>query len=75
MGKGDKKSKKGKIWSGSYGVSRKKKKAVTFVAKPKAKKSEPKAEEATETKEAVKKAPAKKAVAKKAPAKKTAEKK
>ena len=39
MGKGDKKSKKGKISAGSYGVTRKRKKAATFVAKPKAKKS------------------------------------
>jgi ribosomal small subunit protein bTHX len=44
MGKGDQKSKKGKISSGSYGVSRKKKKAVTFVADPKAEAKAPAAE-------------------------------
>jgi ribosomal small subunit protein bTHX len=32
MGKGDQKSKKGKISSGYYGVSRKKKKTAAFVA-------------------------------------------
>ena len=69
MGKGDQKSKKGKISSGSYGVSRKRKKAVAFVAKPKAKKTEAVKEEAP-AKEAAKKAPAKKPAAKKAPAKK-----
>jgi len=74
MGKGDKKSKKGKISSGSYGVTRKRKKAATFVAKPKAKKAAPKKEEAP-AKETAKKAPAKKAAAKKAPAKKAAAKK
>ncbi len=70
MGKGDKKSKKGKISSGSYGVTRKRKKAATFVTKPKAKKAAPKKE-----KEPAEKAPAKKAAAKKAPAKKAAAKK
>jgi len=53
MGKGDKKTKKGKITSGSYGVSRKRKKKSTFVdTKPKAKKVTPKekaAPEKTET--------------------------
>ena len=34
MGKGDKKSRKGKIWIGSYGVRRHKKKTKTFVAQP-----------------------------------------
>lgn len=32
MGKGDKKSKRGKIWLGSYGVSRKRKKKRAVVA-------------------------------------------
>lgn len=65
MGKGDQKSRKGKIFSGSYGVTRKKKKAATFVAKPSAKKVSVKEEEAPAEKPAAKKAPAKKAVAKK----------
>lgn len=67
MGKGDQKSKKGKINAGSYGVTRKRKKSVTFVAKPKAKKVAAKTEE-VEAKP--KKAAAKKPAAKKAPAKK-----
>lgn len=73
MGKGDQKSKKGKINAGSYGVSRKRKKTVAFVApKPKAKK----VAAATEEVEAKpKKAPAKKPAAKKAAAKKPAAKK
>ena len=75
MGKGDKKSKKGKISSGSYGVSRKRKKAATFVAKPKAKKADPKTEEAPAEKPVAKKAAVKKPAAKKTPAKKAAEKK
>ncbi|MBN8702451.1 MAG: 30S ribosomal protein THX [Bacteroidetes bacterium] len=58
MGKGDKKSKKGKIFKGSYGVSRPRKKKKTVVSKPAAKKAAPKAEE--------KKAAPKKATAKKA---------
>ena len=71
MGKGDKKSKKGKIWAGSYGVSRKKKKNGTIAIKPKAKKIAPKKEEAPIAEETPKKAPAKKAPAtKKTPAKK-----
>ncbi len=66
MGKGDKKSKKGKISSGSYGVTRQKKKKNAFVAtKPKAKKAAPKAKEAQATEKPAKKGPAKKAVAKK----------
>ena len=73
MGKGDKKTKKGKIWAGSYGISRKKKKAVTFVAK--AKKAAPKAEDVPEVEEEVKKTPVKKPAAKKAPAKKAPAKK
>ena len=77
MGKGDKKSKKGKISSGSYGVTRQKKKKNAFVAtKPKAKKAAPTAEEApTAEKPAAKKAAAKKPAAKKAPAKKATAKK
>jgi ribosomal small subunit protein bTHX len=60
MGKGDKKSKKGKIWKGSYGVSRNKKAikvrlkrlrsrpAAPAVEKPKAKRSPRKKETAAE---------------------------
>ncbi len=46
MGKGDKKSKKGKIFMGSYGVSRPHKKKKSTSASPKkiAKKAEKKAE-------------------------------
>ncbi len=41
MGKGDKRSRKGKIWRGSYGKSRPKKDTTKpkYVAKPKAKKA------------------------------------
>jgi len=51
MGKGDKKSKKGKIFMGSYGNSRKKKEnagavAVKAAAAPKEKKVEKKAKKA-----------------------------
>lgn len=70
MGKGDKKTKKGKISSGSYGVTRKRKKKAVFVAKPKAKKAAPKKEEAPVEEETTKKTVAKKPAAKKAPAKK-----
>ena len=66
MGRGDKKTKKGKISQGSYGITRKRKSSAAFVA-PTAKKTEAKTEEA-ETKP-------KKAAAKKAPAKKAAAKK
>jgi ribosomal small subunit protein bTHX len=61
MGKGDIKTKKGKIKAGSYGISRPRKTvAPIVVAKPKAKK-------AVAKKPAVKKAaPAKKVAAKKA---------
>ena len=76
MGKGDQKSKKGKISSGSYGVTRQKKKKNAFVAtEPKAKKAAPKAEDAPAAEKPAKKAPAKKPAAKKAPAKKAAAKK
>lgn len=56
MGKGDKKSKRGKITIGTYGVRRprKKKKAVTKVA-PKAKKAAAKPKAATKPKPAAKK--------------------
>lgn len=56
MGKGDKKSRKGKIFMGSYGVTRKRKKKVA--AKKAAVKKAP------AKKAAVKKAPAKKAAKK-----------
>ena len=51
MGKGDKKSKKGKIWIGSYGVRRPKKKKNAFVAQPVAKETKKavKVEEAIES--------------------------
>lgn len=76
MGKGDKKTKKGKITIGSYGVSRKKKKVIAFVApKPKAKKATPVEAEDAATKQAPKAAPKKKAAAKKPAAKKTTAKK
>ena len=72
MGKGDKRSRKGKVWKGSYGNSRKRKKSkAAFVPKVKKAAAAPKAAaEATE-----KKAPAKKAAApkKKAAPKKTEE--
>ena len=76
MGKGDKKTKKGKISQGSYGVTRKRKKSTPIVAsaKPKAKVAPKKTEEKAETvKPAAKKAPAKKAAtAEKKPAAKKA---
>ena len=71
MGKGDIKTKKGKITNGSYGVTRKRKDSATIVVKPK-----PKKEVVAKTPVEDKKAPAKKAPAvkkettKKAPAKK-----
>jgi 30S ribosomal protein S31 len=70
MGKGDRRSRKGKIWAGSYGNSRKRKKShAAFV--PKVKKAAPKAAETAEATEAkVKKAPAKKAAAPKKKAEK-----
>ena len=73
MGKGDQKSKKGKITRGTSGVRRQKKKQVVeIIEKPKAvakKKASPKKAVAK------KKASPKKAVAKKPAAKKIAEKK
>jgi 30S ribosomal protein S31 len=70
MGKGDKKSRRGKIAIGSYGITRPRNKKSTYVAaasSPAA--SEAKAEKkpkAAAEKPAAKKAPAKKAAAKKA---------
>lgn len=68
MGKGDKKSRKGKIAMGSYGVRRPRKKSstATSAAPGKADKKEAAPKKAAAKKEA----PAKKAAAKKAPAKK-----
>ena len=69
MGKGDRKTARGKRTIGSYGVSRKRKKSVKFVAKPKKKKAP-----AKKTADAAEKPVAKKAIAKKkAPAKKKTE--
>ncbi len=68
MGKGDKKTKKGKISNGSYGVTRKKKESAKIVVKPK-----PKKEAAVKKEVPVEKA--KPAVRKAAPAKKPATKK
>jgi len=71
MGKGDKKTKKGKIFAGSFGVSRKKKtNNVAVIAKPKVKKETAKKADtkvAVETKKPV----AKKVVTKKTTTKKT----
>ncbi|MBU2018855.1 MAG: 30S ribosomal protein THX [Bacteroidetes bacterium] len=85
MGKGDKKTAKGKRSMGSFGNTRRRKTTASIsviekpakaekevkVAKPKA----TKAEKPAATKAAAEKAPAKKAPAKKAPAKKAAPKK
>ncbi|MBV6484203.1 MAG: hypothetical protein KFKLKKLM_00695 [Flavobacteriales bacterium] len=68
MGKGDIKSKKGKITNGSYGVKRKRKSTKAVVVKPKPKKEVV----AKETK--VEKAPVKKEAAKKTVAKASAKK-
>lgn len=83
MGKGDIKSKRGKIANGSYGTRRQKKKEAAYVApvkkaKPVAKEADAKeasTEKAATKKPAAKKAPAKKPAAKKAPAKKAVAKK
>ena len=77
MGKGDKKTKKGKISAGSYGVRRKRKSTPTYIAKkPKVKKAEPIIEEETvKTEPKAKKPAAKKPAAKKPAAKKPAAKK
>lgn len=73
MGKGDKKSKKGKISSGTYGVSRKKRSVKAVVVKPKKKAVKKVEAEAEPKKAAAKKPAAKKPAAKKAPAKKKTE--
>ncbi|MCF8278010.1 MAG: 30S ribosomal protein THX [Flavobacteriales bacterium] len=70
MGKGDIKSKRGKIANGSYGVRRQKQSSDAYVAPVVAKKAEPKAQAETEKAETTKKPAAKKAPAKKAAAKK-----
>ena len=72
MGKGDKKTKRGKIVNGSYGRLRKRKKEKTRYVKPAVAQApkEEKAEVAEET-SPVKKAPAKKSTTKKTTAKKT----
>ena len=69
MGKGDKKSKRGKIYRGTFGKRRLRKKQNTWVAVPKEKeKVEEKTEEViSETKKVVKKKPGKKKSAKKEP--------
>lgn len=68
MGRGDKKSRRGKISKGSYGARRPRKKAKAIVtpAKPKKKATPKKAETKKEKpkKTAAKKAPAKKAATK-----------
>jgi 30S ribosomal protein S31 len=71
MGKGDKKSKRGKITIGSYGVSRKRKKSSGIAATPK---KEAAAATEAPAEKPVKKAPAK-AAAKPAAEKKPAAKK
>ena len=76
MGKGDIKTKRGKIIAGSYGVRRPRKETAAYVAPVKKEKPAAKVEkDATEEKVAPKKPAAKKAAAKKSAAKKTAEKK
>ena len=60
MGKGDKKTKKGKRSMGSYGVSRKRSAVAAIATKPKAKKKA-----APKAKEVEKKAPAKTTTVKK----------
>ena len=77
MGKGDRKTAKGKRTIGTYGNSRRKKRNVKPVIKPEKKAAAKKtttAEKETAKKPTAKKAPAKKAAAKKAPAKKAADK-
>lgn len=74
MGKGDKKTKKGKTFAGSYGKTRKRKSAATVVVTAKPKKAAPAKEKEVE-KPVEKKVAEKKPVAKKAPAKKPAAKK
>ena len=77
MGKGDRKTAKGKRTIGTYGNSRRKKRNVKPVVKPKKKAAAKKtssAEKESAKKSVAKKTPAKKAAAKKAPTKKVAEK-
>ncbi len=72
MGKGDKKTGKGKRFRGSYGKTRPRKSSAPVIeVKPKAK---PKKKKATTTKAATEKPAAKKTTTKKAPAKKKTEK-
>lgn len=81
MGKGDIKTKRGKIIAGSYGVRRQRKEVAAYVApvtkaKPAAKVDEDATTKKTApSKATVKKPAAKKATVKKAPAKKAAAKK
>jgi 30S ribosomal protein S31 len=77
MGKGDKKTKKGKISAGSYGVLRKRKSNPTYVAKtPKVKKEAPATkDDSVKTETPAKKPTAKKTTTKKPTAKKTTAKK
>eukprot|EP00657_Telonema_sp_P-1_P005143 TRINITY_DN22319_c0_g1_i1.p1 TRINITY_DN22319_c0_g1~~TRINITY_DN22319_c0_g1_i1.p1 ORF type:complete len:136 (+),score=46.36 TRINITY_DN22319_c0_g1_i1:77-484(+) len=80
MGKGDIKSKRGKISSGTYGARRQKKKVAAYVApvvkeKPAAKEKVEEPKKAAAKKPAAKKAAAKKPAAKKAAVKKPAAKK
>ena len=71
MGRGDKKTAKGKRFKGSYGVARKKKTSTpVYVAKPK----KAKAETADTADTAEKKAATKKTTKKATPAKKTTKK-
>ena len=76
MGRGDRKSRKGKIFRGSYGVSRPRKTDVAIIipAKKKEVKKEPAVEKEKVVKKstAKKKAPIKKKVAKKSATKKKA---
>jgi len=77
MGKGDRKTKKGKIRIGSYGKLRPRKKTTdTFVPKKaeKVKEEQPKKQVETKKKTAAKKTTKKKTVAKKTTKKKTATK-
>jgi ribosomal small subunit protein bTHX len=77
MGKGDKKTKRGKIIAGSYGVRRPKKSTTSHVEIPKpekVKKTPAKEAEVEEKKPVVKKTTTKKPAAKKPAAKKVAKK-
>lgn len=76
MGKGDKKSKRGKIIMGSYGISRKRKKSSGFAATPAKAVAEVAPEEKAEkpVKKAAPKAASEKPAAEKKPAAKKAAK-